>query len=176
MGSFGGANRSRRIDIHLKAVKILKDKGINVKYIFIGNAPYYLKKLAEKLKIDAEFKGFLKGEEVYNLLKNFDFYIFFDKYSNKYEGGINLKSTSCVAAFSANVPIISNKGFYTDRILKNLYIESLPSPEDIANKIIEYLNNPDKLKKLKIKIFEFYKKNLRWEEISNRYLIFLKRP
>jgi len=174
IGSFGGANKARRIDVHLKAVKILKEKGIKVKYIFIGNVPHYFKKIAKRLKIDAEFKGFLKNEEAYNVLKSFDFFIFFDKYSNKYEGGINLKSSSAVAAFSANVPIISNYGFYTDKILKNLYIKSSPNPEDISNKIIECLNNPENIKKLKMKIFEFYKKNLRWEEISNRYLIFLR--
>jgi glycosyltransferase involved in cell wall biosynthesis len=174
VGSFGGANKSRRIEIHLKAVKILKEKGINVKYIFIGNVPDYFKKISRKLKIDAEFKGFLKSEEVYSILKSFDFFIFFDKYSNKYEGGINLKSGSVVAAFSANVPVISNSGFYTDKILKNLYIKSPPNPEDIANKIIEYLNNLKNIEKLKIKISEFYEKNLKWEEISNRYLISLK--
>lgn len=174
IGYFGGANKGRRIDIHLKAVKILKEKGINVKYIFIGEAPSYYKKLAKKLNIDAEFTGYLEKEKVYEYLKNLDFFIFFEKYSNKYEAGINLKSGAIAAAFSANVPIISNKGILTDKILKGYYINSKPNENEIGEKILKFIKDKEKIKRLKGKIKNFYENYLKWEKISKEYIDYLK--
>lgn len=173
IGYFGGANKSRKIDVHLKAVKILKEKGVNVKYIFIGEAPLYYKKLAKKLNIDAEFTGYLEKEKVYEYLKKLDFFIFFDKYSNKYEAGINLKSGVVVAAFSANVPIIANKGFLTDKILNKYYIKCKVNEYELADKILKY-KNYEKLRELKAKIKEFYENYLKWDKIAKSYILHLK--
>jgi len=173
IGSFGSAQKSRRIDVHLKAVKILKDKGLKVKYIFVGETPAYLKKMAKNLKIPAEFTGYLPKEKAYKILKTFDFFIFFDKYSNKYEGGINLKSGSVSATFSAGVPVISNRGFFTDETFKGYYIYSDPSPEEIFEKIIGYLKD-EKYRNLKNKIIEFYNQRIKWKKIVWEYEKFLE--
>ncbi len=173
IGSFGGAKRVRRIHLHLKAAKILKDRGINVKYLFIGEVPFYYKKLARKLNVDAEFTGHLKKEEAYNKLKELDFFIFFNKYSNKYEAGISLNTSSIASAFSANVPIISNKGVLTDKILNGYYIECKPSEFEIADKIMELIKNPEKIKEIKEKMDYFYKEYISWEKIGGEYIKFL---
>ena len=170
IGSFGKADR---LKLHLKAVRILKDNGIKVKYLFIGNVPSYYKKLAKKLNIDAEFTGYLPGEKVYENLKKMDFFLFFSKYSNKYESGITLNSGSVASAFLAGVPIISNKGILTDKFLEGYYIKCKPSEFEIADKIMKLIKNPEKIEKIKERIRHFYEKYISWEKIREEYIKFL---
>lgn len=173
IGSFGSAHKSRRVDVHLKAVKILKDRGVKVKYIFIGDAPNHLKELAKKLNIDVEFTGYLPKDEVWKKLKTFDFFIFFNKKSNKYEAGISLKNSSMVSAFSACVPVIANKGSLTDKILEGYYIKCPINKTSFVNKTLKFIDNEKNIEELKERTGIFYKNYLRWDKIAKEYILFL---
>ncbi|NPA79686.1 MAG: glycosyltransferase family 4 protein, partial [Thermotogae bacterium] len=53
-------------DILLRAAKILKEKGIDLKVVFVGDGPERERwmRLAEDLNVNAEFKGWLSGREL----------------------------------------------------------------------------------------------------------------
>lgn len=160
-------------DVLLKAIKKVRDKGYNVKANLVGDGRIKSTfiKLTEDLGLDEHinFTGQLKGSEaVRNYLVQSDLFVF----PTKAEGLPRV----IIEAMACGLPCISTPVNGTPELLSNEFLLNPTDVDGFAEKIIYFLNNPDKMEiasknnirvasdftseKLEIKRTEFYNKLL----------------
>ncbi|MBP5372740.1 MAG: glycosyltransferase [Clostridia bacterium] len=135
----------------IKAVNLSKHKG-EIKVVFAGSGPKEkkLKKLAQKCKIDSDFK-FFSREELIAVQHAADLYV--------HTAVVEIEALCCIESIvSGLVPLICNskrsatKNFALDE--RNLFKEN--DAVDLAKKIDYWYENPEDLKRYR----ELYKKTI----------------
>jgi len=133
----------------LQAINVVIEKNKNLNFIFIGDGPELenLKKKTEKMGIEEHvtFTGYKKGEEKYEIYKKSHLFVL-PSYT---EGFPNV----ALEAMAAGLPIIATPVGalkYAIEDGKNGWkLESVPpEPEEIAEKIIELIEDPDLMKEM----------------------------
>ncbi|MFW5761613.1 MAG: glycosyltransferase family 4 protein [Cyclobacteriaceae bacterium] len=159
----------------LDALRILVQNQHSVKVLFLGN----------NNKLDAKRKkgdyadllphlfttGFLEPEPLFKLLLISDIFVLPENVDTKGRGGASLKSGSLAAAYSAGLPIISNRGDMTDACLKhkeNIYFTDNDAT-DLANSIRNILDDHSLRNSLRVNALAFYKNYLSWDKALLSY-------
>ena len=145
IGSIGNLYQTKGYDYLIKAIKILVDRGMDLKLIIIGSGP---KKIDLKNWIDQLYLNknvFLTGriKNGSELLPAFDLYVC----SSVKEG----LSYTIIEAMSAGLPIIATKVGGNSELISDkkegVLIKS-QSEEEIARAIIKFYNNPQEHKQM----------------------------
>lgn len=161
----------------LNAVRKLKQSNVNVILFLIGG---FSKENDRKIKdwltdydiIDnVIITGYLGQFDVIKYIKSSDYFVLIEQ-----DYGISLKSGSLATAFMAGIPIISNKGKYTSPELmdrENILFFNTIELQSIENAVQYLINNSELSKKLKKNSKTFYKTNLSWDVVLNKYNLIL---
>lgn len=145
--------------------RIAKDKGPNelieaiprvigneedVNFIFMGDGPELenLKRKAKKMDIEkyVTFTGYKTGEEKYDIYKKSHLFAFPTYHG---EGFPNV----ALEAMAAGLPIITTRNAGLKRLIEDgkngFFLSSMPSdPEEIAENIVELIENPDLMEEM----------------------------
>jgi len=133
----------------LEVINIVVEKNKNLNFIFMGDGPELenLKKKTKKMGIEKHvtFTGYKKGEEKYDIYKKSHLFVL-PSYT---EGFPNV----ALEAMAAGLPIIATPVGALKYAIKNgkngWKLESVPPDyEEIADKIIELIDDPDLMKKM----------------------------
>jgi len=142
--------KTKGIEDNLRAVKKLKDQGINLEYKIIGDGEEMenLKALAKELDIEDAtiFLGWLNHHDAVEELTLSDIFIL-PSYRETF-GLVYLE------ALAAGTIVIGAKGHGFDGIIKNQingFLVRPMEPKDIANVIIYIIKNPLKAKRIAIR-------------------------
>lgn len=143
---FGTVSRldyGKNFEVIFEAIAILKKQGKSIKFLLFGDGPLLLKlkELAAQLDIQSniEFRGAIKIENRSSVYSEIDVFLM----SSVIEGG----PVTILEAMASGRPAIStNVGDVRNRIVEgfNGYILSSPNdPSELADKICNYLKNPE---------------------------------
>lgn len=166
--SIGRMAKVKGYGILIKAVKVLKEKGIDVHLILIGDGPQRkaLQELSEKLGLSSsiKFTGWLESDEKFKFLAASDIYVM----SSIHEGfGVVL-----LEAMAAGVPIIAtDQGGQTD-IIKDSRSGILIPPgkaEKLAEAVLSLAKDPKKRENIST-FNKSYVKEYDISRIAERYL------
>jgi len=148
----------------LKALKILKDRGITPEVHIAGDGNLKEKilnyKKEEKLE-NVIFHGFV--ENIAEFLKAGDFFII----TSHLEG----LCSSIMDAMALKIPIIATKAGGIPELVENTaFLADNKSPQSIADKIIFALENSEKMEELSEKAYERFLKNFTYKIMTQKYL------
>ena len=147
--------------IYLKALKILKDLGINLKLTVLGDGSQKKQAQTYSLKnnLNVIFKGFVK--EVYDYLPSADI-VFTSRYLGTLESLIFKKMVFCVYNNE-----IKKDCFFLSPFGKFIVIEN--NPKALSEEILKYIKNPSLYHN---KITNAYKwvKSQTWEHLAKQYV------
>ena len=168
--SVGRIVENKKLDLALDAMKIVKDKGHNFKYLIVGDGPYLkdLKEKVKKLNLENEviFTGKIMDRDFLSAhyLRS-DLFIF--------PSTFDTASLAPIEAAALKLPSIMTRGCSTAEIITENVNGFLAdeTPESWAEKICEIINDKEKLKTVKEATYaQVYKS---WdqvaEEVSKRY-------
>ncbi|MEO0265222.1 MAG: glycosyltransferase family 4 protein [candidate division WOR-3 bacterium] len=160
------------VDVLIKSFKIIKEKYANAKLTIVGDGILIneLKKLTKLLDLnDVYFKGFLTGEPLHEEYRKAMIFVL-PSIVNK-SGETEGLGMVLVEAISFGVPVVgSNVGGIPDIILdgKTGLLANPGDPEDLANKIIKLIENPELRKKLVEEGQKHIKENYSWDATLNK--------
>jgi glycosyltransferase involved in cell wall biosynthesis len=164
---FGRIQYIKGLDITLKALALIKD--FPVRYVIIGRDEKTwskLKKLASDLKIENKiiFLGPIFGQDLAEYLATADLFIF----NSRSESLPMAVLDACAAGLpviispNCNLPEVAESGAGT--VLKN------NTPEETAQAIIEYFNQPGKQPIMRQKCHQLIIDHFNLEKITKQYL------
>jgi glycosyltransferase involved in cell wall biosynthesis len=138
---------SKGIEYILQALKILKDKEIQFKFIMAGNGPEkndYVQKFSAILGSDFEFKGVVSGETKTELYKQCNVFLL----PSLYGEGLPISLLECMS-FEI-VPIVTDDGSMKSIIKNGLngFIVEKGSSDKIAEAIGNVIINKDLMKEI----------------------------
>ena len=154
---------SKNLDIAIKALKIIKDKGIDFSYKIVGDGPLRNKliKLTEKLELEnnIEFISRMKQSELFEEYLNNDYFLF--------PSILEISSTSVMEAMYFGLEPICFDIMGMNYVLDNAPVCKLPikSPKDDIDQIVNCITELSQNKKVESKqeLNEFAKKHYTWE-------------
>lgn len=176
IGYIGSVRRIEGIEVLIKAIKILIRKNISVHLLIVGkyNLPYYkeLKTISKKLGIekDISFIGSVPHSEIR------DFYSFIDIIVIP---RINIRVNRLVTPLKPLEAMAMGKVVLTSDLpaLRELVKPKISGDlfesgnyEDLANKLIYYISNPEARSNLGKKARNFVENNFAWSKIIKNYL------
>jgi|GEM_PF-1879706 len=132
-----------------------------------------LHQLQLKGNIKINITGFLSEKEVYKALRISDVFVMLFPNIDGTRSGINTKSGSLAAALAAGLPVISQKGYLTDKLFISGENCFLLEGEDLSSYIkqIETLFDDDMLlNKVREGAVHLYAKHLSWDVIAAQFL------
>lgn len=177
IATFGSS--SRRIDILVKSISILIERGLKIKFLIIGKlTPDFTLKLNDlinNLEIQdyVILKGYLESIDVYKYLYVSNLYVMIEGIDEYGFTGVNTKSTALAAGYAARLPIVGVKGHMTDEFFKhkeNIYFINSINEEIIADEVEKIISDKPLLKDLRKGSKLTYTNYLSWEVISNKYI------
>ena len=151
----GRLSYAKNIDVIIKALKILADKGIKPSLTIAGRGPEMknLKKFSSLNKLNVKFLGAVSHGELVKIYNSAE--IFVTASTIETEGIVLLEAMAC------GKPIIAVKALAIPSIVKNNVNGLLSEPfnsEEIAKNIEKLLKNKTMIKKMSKKSAEFAKK------------------
>tara|TARA_Y100000310_G_scaffold315547_1_gene366228 strand:+ start:391 stop:1572 length:1182 start_codon:yes stop_codon:yes gene_type:complete len=156
----------------IKAIKKINDK--NIKLLIIGKGPYInnLKQLIKSLNIEnqVEFLGSKNQKEISHYYNLADIFVL---PSVTTKTGTEALGLVLVEAMACKTPVIgSSSGGIKDIIKDNEtgLIFQEKNSDELANKILEILNNNQLKNKIINNGFKFSKNNFDWKIISNKFI------
>jgi len=158
-------------DILIKAVKAVRDQGFNVKLIIVGDGrmKYKFEELVDELGLNEHvlFTGLLSSqEEVRSYLQKSDLFVF----PTKTEG----LSRSLLEAMAVGLPCISTPVGGNPELLDKEYTIDPKNIQGFAAKIIELIQNPNKMEESSKKNIEVAR-NYRVDKITEKRNDFYKK-
>ena len=162
---------SKEIIEVLKAAVILKKKKKKVKFIFAGNwwdketREEFERIIAKHPDLPVEVVGPIKGEEKLRLLASVDILVFPTYYPSEGHPWV------IVEAMAAGLPIIStDHGAIIESVVdeKNGFLVEKKNPQQIADKIIYLIENPDVRHQMGIESINRHKENFSEEKMVAR--------
>jgi len=165
----GGFIKRKNVDILIRAIKILSDKGINLGAIIIGDGPERknLEKLVKDLKIENRiiFKGWINYYELAPYYIACDLFVF---PSVNEPWGLVINE-----ALQFNKPVITTNSVGASELIidkKNGIILSKITPDDLAEAILYTINNLNKLKMNSAELMKEYS----YENMAKNFLKAIK--
>lgn len=162
--SVGRIVENKRLGFALDALKIVKDKGYNFKYLIVGDGPYlkHLKDKVDQLNLtdNVIFTGKIMDRDLLSAhyLRS-DLFIF--------PSTFDTASLAPIEAAAMKLPSIMTRGCSTAEIITedvNGYLAD-DNIEDWANKISSILDNKENLKEIKEKAYEQVYKT--WDQVAD---------
>ncbi len=133
----------------LKALKLLKESGINFKFLIAGTGKLeeQLEEMKEKFKLtEVEFLGFLDNtSELYEKIDLFILSSIFEGSSNALIESMSFKNSVVVSDIKSNLEIIDNDAFGVSYKVGN--------SKDLFEKLYELINNRERLSEMKEKAY-----------------------
>lgn len=175
--TFGTVNPYRDHNIFLMAIREILQlpNPPGLKILFLGySSDHFVKDLENKIKElnltkVVNFLGYLDFREVFKYLSTSDIFVLLRVCDRK---GVSIKSGSIAAAYAASLPILSVKGELTDEFFKegeNIFFARSLSVHDLANALMELLENSDLREKLSIGAKKTYREQLEWHVLAKKY-------
>ena len=150
VGYLGVIGQQEGIEYLLEAAKIIKQRGYSVFWGVVGGGPHLeaLKKQAHKMKLDdcVEFTGRIPDEQMLSYLNTVDVCINCDEYNSMNDKSTMNKILEYMALAKPIVQFDLTEGRYSAQEA-SLYARNNDA-EDLANKIIELLLDPERRKKM----------------------------
>jgi glycosyltransferase involved in cell wall biosynthesis len=160
----------RNTDALIKVFYALREENNKVKLLLCGRVnKSLLTKINDK---DIIITGEQSSEMIYKYLCASDLFIILDHVSVKGEGGSCSKSGALASAFAAGLPAIGTYGDMTDRLLMNsgaVILSDYNDTKKIVADICSVMNDPEKLMQMKNASEKFFKEELDWTVIVNKY-------
>ncbi len=160
--------KRKKIDLNIKAIRNLKQKIPNIKYLIVGegNERDQLEKLVRKycLQKNVFFLGRLDNKEVLKLMENVT--IFSLPSINESFGVVYLE------AMAHGIPIIACKGEGIEDVIKDGTNGFLVEPNNVielTNKMLYIINNPKKIIKICKKAYKLVTENYSWNNNAKKY-------
>jgi len=133
----GSLVKGKNLEVVLKAIKRLKDRGFKLKLLIIGDGPLrnHLKNLAKKLEIEklVTFIGEVKHEEIAK------FYNLADIIIQPSKGEGSQPPPSVIEYLASGKPVITSEACDMSGLLKDCALRFNPNDEDILSQEIEKL-------------------------------------
>lgn len=165
----GGLTRVRNIKQLVQSAKYLPKEEIQI-HLFGEFDDELYKKECESL-VEWEniyYHGFKESSEVYSFMENCSLGVILFKKIPNHEYAIPNKSYEYMAA---GIPLlISDIDFWKSHFEKNAFFVNPENPKEIANRIIEVFENPQKLLELSHENFKLVKNELNWEAESQKLI------
>ena len=150
VGYLGVIGQQEGIEYLLEAAQIIKQRGNSVFWGVVGGGPHLeaLKKQAHEMQLDdcVEFTGRVPDEQMLTYLNTADVCINCDKYNSMNDKSTMNKILEYMALAKPIVQFDLTEGRYSAQEA-SLYAKNNDA-EDLANKIIELLENPEQRKKM----------------------------
>ncbi len=150
VGYVGVMGSQEGIDLLLEAAKIIKEKRNDIKFVLIGSGPAAkeLQKQAEEMNLAdvVEFTGRISDKELVRRLMEFDICVNPDLATPMNDKSTMNKIMEYMALEKPIVQFDLTEGHYSARDAA-LYADD-NNPEDMANKILELANTPEKRAKM----------------------------
>lgn len=150
VGYLGVIGQQEGIEYLLEAAQIIKQRGNSVFWGVVGGGPHLeaLKKQAHEMQLDdcVEFTGRVPDEQMLKYLNTADVCINCDKYNSMNDKSTMNKILEYMALAKPIVQFDLTEGRYSAQEA-SLYAKNNDA-EDLANKIIELLENPEQRKKM----------------------------
>lgn len=161
----------KRIPILLNALPIIIKRVPDVHLILIGKGPllHYLKNLSELLRIQdhVSFLGFVKDEQLLKYYASSTLFVFPSEIEGF--GQVILES------MASGTPVICANKLPMSEIIGNGGITfNLNDSKDLAEKIIDLLENKEKRLKLRENALNLVKKKYDWSQIVRDYINYIK--
>ena len=169
---FAGAMYYHRgLDILLEAIPYVIEKVPDAKFILLGSGAEMnkLKKIVSENKLEhsVEFKGWLKREEIPKNISDASIGIGPLRLTDVTSRALPIKVLEYMAV---SLPIIAQKGTLPDDVLKNekngYFIENV---NDLAEKIISLLNQPEKVEEMGIQSSKMVQK-FSWDKVVKKII------
>ena len=157
----------------LESAKICQKKNLNVKFFICGDGPKLreLKNLAKEIK-NVFFTGWLDGVKIKYINRMSD--IGLAPYNNTKNFIDNLPNKPAEYMFGKNAIALSlREGKMFNLINKYSCGFIFKDSYDLANKIEDLIDKPQKLKKLKVNAYDLYKEKLNGEKIYKNFANYL---
>ena len=173
---FGYLDRTRGIEVLFNAVKLLRDKGRDVRVIMIGGSPYHgnkeyfakLSKLITQLNLDpyVVWTGFCSEEQVahYFLCSNACVLPFRKNTTGR---------SSLPAALSFGLPVVTTskeKSIFSLRDHENVLLVPPGDVNRLENAIDELIDDSELRKRLGRAAYELWETEFSWDSIARRAL------
>lgn len=162
----GRLSETKRVDVLVNAVEIIKSKGISVRMVIVGDGATreHLDKLIALKKLDEHIKitGFIESEKMPEYYKNSTLYV-----SATMQEGM---SNAMLEAMASGLPIITTKCEGLDELIEgNGIIIDNAKPSTIADTILQLFEDKDRLSIMSEKSRQIAEK-MNWSEIAAEYL------
>ena len=165
IGNLGRLNRTKRLDVLIEAVRILKKRSsVPIKLLIVGDGPdrERLSRIArEKLSEDAVFTGYInRGDRI---LKIFDMFVL----PTSYEGCSNV----LVEAMSKSLPIVTTDIPSVSWMFeegKQALLFRKNDANDLASKMEELVTDKEKREMISMGSFERFRKSFTMERMLRR--------
>ncbi|MEN9569591.1 MAG: hypothetical protein RL172_822 [Bacteroidota bacterium] len=179
LSTFGLLGRSKGIETVINALPDVVAQHLNIVYVVLGQThpnvkkycgeEYrdYLKQLAIENGVAANVifeDGFIDEDELRNFLLNTDIYI--TPYLNKGQ----ITSGTISYALGAGACIVSTPFWHAEELLTDGRGKTFAfgNSEDLASTLCQLLDNPQEIKRIKAKAFDYGKK-MYWHRIGQHY-------
>jgi glycosyltransferase involved in cell wall biosynthesis len=168
----GTLNWHQGLDLAIEAMSLLRDKVPNLKFLIVGDGPdrEKLRSMIQQRHLEDRvfLKGFVPMEQVAEIMSNVDFGLVPKR---KDSFGNEAFSTKTMEFMAMNVPVIASRTrideFYFNDDLLQFYDSD--NVEDMAAKILDLANNPDRRAALCANASEFIALN-NWDVKKHEYL------
>jgi len=166
VGYVGVMGNQEGIDLLLEAAKIIEEKRENIKFVLIGSGPAAeeLKKQSEEMDLadTVEFTGRISDRELVRRLMESDICINPDLATPMNDKSTMNKIMEYMALSKPIVQFDLTEGRYSAKEA-SLYADD-NDPQDMANKILELANNPEKRAKMGASGRKRLEQNLSWQK------------
>lgn len=174
--SVGRIVENKKLDVILKSLQIVKEKGYNFKLLIVGSGDYEkeLKKLTTELDLDDNviFTGKIMDRELLS-----GYYLASDLFL--FPSTFDTASLAPIEAAAMKLPTLMTRGCSTAEIITenvNGYLAEEENYDDWAKQIISVIENKDKLKEIKENAYKQVYRS--WDdvckEIKEKYLEYIE--
>jgi len=132
-----------------------------------------LQQLQLKRDIKINITGFLPEKEVYKALRISDVFVMLFPTIDGTRSGINTKSGSLAAALAAGLPVISQKGYLTDKLFisgENCFLLEGEEVRSYIKQIEILFDDETLLNNIRKGATHLYAKHLSWDVIATQFL------
>jgi glycosyltransferase involved in cell wall biosynthesis len=173
----GGLNWHQGLDIAIEAVSLLRDRAPNLKLLIVGDGPDREKLRGLILRYQLEDRVFIRGfvplEQVAEIMAGIDLGVV-PKRKNSF--GNEAFSTKIMEFMAMNVPVVASRTHIDEYYFAEQMVQFFDSDsaEDLANKVFDLMQNPDRRNALCESSSIFIAHN-NWDVKKHEYLCLVDR-
>jgi len=153
----------------IKTWKTVREKRNNVKLMLIGISEKDIVNYKLEFEDDLYFTGYVSEKKVAKFLSISDIYLI------PFADGISSRRASAIAAMLYGLPTITTKERHTDSIFHNSPIIIVDRPDQLADKVLYFIDNKQARIKIGKGTRKFYEKHFDLYNIKEKFMNYIQK-